>query len=55
MCDGAGCEAREKCYRFTATPNEFRQAYMKFTELPKDDDGKCESFTPNFEQKRKTP
>jgi hypothetical protein len=32
MCDGHKCPLRFSCYRFTATPNDFRQAY--FTEPP---------------------
>lgn len=27
-CNGAGCELKEKCYRFTALDNEYRQSYM---------------------------
>ena len=32
MCDGHKCPLRFSCYRFTTTPNEFRQSY--FTEPP---------------------
>jgi len=32
MCNGIGCEMKEICYRYRATPNEFRQIY--FTESP---------------------
>lgn len=32
MCEGNGCPLKEKCYRFTAIPNEYRQAY--FVEPP---------------------
>ena len=31
-CMGQNCPIKEKCYRFTAQTNEFRQAY--FTEIP---------------------
>tara|TARA_R110000782_G_scaffold138615_1_gene231165 strand:+ start:973 stop:1125 length:153 start_codon:yes stop_codon:yes gene_type:complete len=29
MCEGKGCEAKETCYRFKATPNKHRQSYIK--------------------------
>ena len=28
MCQGQDCPLRESCYRYTATPNEYRQAYF---------------------------
>jgi len=28
MCNGEGCGIKATCYRFTATPSEFRQAYF---------------------------
>ena len=28
MCFGGVCPIKESCYRFTAEPNEFRQAYF---------------------------
>ena len=28
MCDGKECPMKENCYRFTATPNKFRQSYF---------------------------
>lgn len=28
MCGGKECPMKENCYRFTATPNEFRQSYF---------------------------
>lgn len=35
MCNGVSsdhlkCEMKEKCYRHTATPNEFRQSFFMF-------------------------
>lgn len=27
-CNGEGCPFKEKCFRFTAPVNEFRQAYF---------------------------
>ena len=32
MCKGKDCPFKEKCYRYTATPDEFLQSY--FTESP---------------------
>jgi len=45
MCVGTDCNEKEKCYRFTATPNEYRQAYFLY--VPKGADGKCEEFWSN--------
>ena len=28
MCNGTGCEMKEICYRYRATPSEFRQSYF---------------------------
>lgn len=42
MCEGKGCTKREECYRFTATPNEYRQSY--FVGTPIQEDGDCEHF-----------
>ena len=41
MCSGEGCPVKEKCYRFTAKPNEYRQSY--FVEPPIRD-GKCDHY-----------
>ena len=29
-CKGIGCPLKEECYRFIATPNDFRQSYFDF-------------------------
>ncbi len=46
MCDSISkngqCPVRDQCYRYTATPNEFRQAF--FTEAPLEADGTCDHF-----------
>lgn len=39
-CSNKDCPIKEKCYRWTATPNEFRQAYCEFEFK----DGECEYF-----------
>jgi hypothetical protein len=41
MCMGTNCPQKETCYRFTAKPNEYRQAY--FIEPPLKE-GKCEMY-----------
>lgn len=28
MCPGDDCPRKETCYRYTATPNQFRQSYF---------------------------
>ena len=28
MCNGVGCQMKETCYRYKATPSEFRQSYF---------------------------
>lgn len=42
MCSGDGCPIKEKCYRFTAKPDEYLQSYIQ----PPYKDGKCEMFWP---------
>lgn len=47
MCARDDCLARTACHRFTAEPNQFRQAWMAFSydeEL-----GRCDSFWWNGE------
>ena len=40
-CEGTGCSLKETCYRFTATPSEFRQSY--FLNIPYNEETKtCE-------------
>jgi hypothetical protein len=45
MCINEGCPVKLTCYRYTATPTEYRQAYMFF----KWDDTGCDHFWPNGE------
>lgn len=42
MCRGDLCGRRETCYRFNATPNEFRQSY--FVKVPLKESGDCEYY-----------
>lgn len=42
MCNGHGCEKRERCYRHTATPTE-HQTYFAAPPLRQ---GKCDYFWP---------
>lgn len=45
MCSKTLCPSKEKCLRFTATPNSFRQVYTEYS-LPAEAD-RCDSFTDN--------
>ena len=53
MCEGGDCPLKESCYRYTATPSEYRQSY--FTEIPynKEED-KCDHRMPIWEKKSKS-
>ena len=44
MCNDYECPQKERCYRFTAEPNPYRQSY--FVESPKSMDG-CQYFSSN--------
>ena len=39
MCLNKDCTIRNNCYRFTAIPSEYQQAYSNFQQ---DEEGKCE-------------
>ena len=39
MCNGVGCKLRDKCYRYTATPDEYSQPYFLNEPI---EDGKCD-------------
>ena len=43
MCEGGGCHQKNSCYRYTAFPNEYRQAY--FVDPPYKMDG-CDYLSP---------
>lgn len=53
MCQDTQCQSREECYRFTANPNEFRQAYADFSIL-RAGQSCCEDFVPNEKCQTKT-
>ena len=42
MCPGTACTKRNECYRYRATPSEYRQSF--FTIAPMNSDGDCEYF-----------
>jgi hypothetical protein len=44
MCMNKECPLKEKCYRFTATPNEHIQSYGMFEP---DKEGKCDYYLNN--------
>lgn len=41
MCNGADCPKKNECYRFLATPSEYRQSYFI---TPPIENGKCDEF-----------
>ena len=46
MCDGGDCPLKQNCYRYLATPSEFRQSY--FVNLPYDkQEDTCQHFWDN--------
>ena len=57
MCQNENCPIKEGCYRFTATPDAYRQSYAKFEYSFEyhDRDGyseldvTCDHFIPNAE------
>ena len=46
MCHGKDCPLKESCYRFTATPDKYWQAY--FGGAPFEQDGKCPYYMPDW-------
>jgi len=46
--DGTACPERDKCYRYTAKPSEFMQAWFKVA--PFNETG-CDLLMPNRERK----
>lgn len=52
MCEGQGCPLKDTCYRHTATPSSYLQAY--FCDPPYDKEEKtCTFYWDNTEYKRK--
>jgi len=51
MCENITCPSKEYCYRYTATPNEFRQSYGVFT--LEEDEINCSHFYPNGKDSNK--
>lgn len=41
MCPGTDCPHKEKCYRYTATPDDLWQSYFVSSPIK---DGKCEYY-----------
>ena len=50
MCNGQGCELKETCYRYTATPSKYMQSY--FTETPIKN-GECEYYWQDAKERAK--
>lgn len=51
MCMGTNCPLKESCYRHTAEPSEYRQAY--FAEVPYKD-GTCDHYWDNEQRREET-
>jgi hypothetical protein len=45
MCNNRSCPSSKYCYRFTATPTEYRQSYANFS--VEKDEINCDHFWPN--------
>ena len=45
MCPGQDCPMKERCYRSTATPSDWRQTY--FLGIPLKEDKTCDYFWDN--------
>ena len=45
MCNNTDCYLKDKCYRFTATPNKYRQSY--FSEKVNKNKNECDYFWNN--------
>jgi hypothetical protein len=41
MCKGTDCPLKNECYRFLATPSEYRQSYFV---IPPIENGECQEF-----------
>ena len=52
MCMNHECPVHRSCYRYTATPNDYWQAYADFKP---DEDGVCIYFIPNDEVTKEAP
>lgn len=44
-CNGTGCDMKDRCYRYTAKSNEYRQSY--FIDVPLKEDKTCDEFWDN--------
>ena len=47
MCKGGDCTMKQTCYRFRATPNEYRQSYFgkpPFKGVDEDGNSECDHY-----------
>jgi hypothetical protein len=52
MCKGENCTIKNECYRFTATPDKYRQAYFAESPCTKKMGGtSCDHYVPNRSNK----
>lgn len=47
MCHGGLCARKEQCYRHTAEPSEYRQAYFAKAPHHENDRHRCDYYWPN--------
>lgn len=53
MCKGRDCPLRESCYRYTATPSEYRQSYFVTDPIELRDDDDCDYWIDNIDRNKK--
>lgn len=46
-CHGGTCPLRDRCYRFTSKPSEFRQAWLAEVPYGKVEPNACRFYMPN--------
>lgn len=51
MCMGTGCPLKDKCYRYTAKPDEYWQSYFVVPEYSKTT-GTCPAYWDNTNYKK---
>jgi len=52
MCSGKDCPFKETCYRYTATPSEYRQSYFFEPPIIKGEEVTCEYYLITKKEKK---
>ena len=52
MCSGKDCPFKETCYRYTATPSEYRQSYFFNPPIIKGEEVTCEYYWKTKKEKK---